>query len=249
MQNILIMVINMNRSHERWASMSDQAAAMGLTITRVEALDGNEITEPEIYRLCDIDGCIAAHGRHLTRGEIGCYSSHVRAAQAFLDSGHGAAVVLEDDAELLRGFPATIQNLCEANLRGFDMIRLQARRCGIALPVLGAEGLRVPLTRISGATAYVINRRAAQAYVSKLLPAVVPFDHAFDRAFHLGIKVAAVYPFAVRCQRTDSTIGTTVNATRVRGLKKLQALAWRAETETARVVSSLVNINALGARP
>ena len=48
--------------------------------------------------------------------------------------------------------------------------------------------------------AYVINRKAAQACIDKMLPMSLPFDVALDRDWDYDFKTACIIPFPVACE-------------------------------------------------
>ncbi|MDE1949807.1 MAG: hypothetical protein KGI35_14410, partial [Burkholderiales bacterium] len=68
--------------------------------------------------------------------------------------------------------------------------------------------LAVMLTRCTGASAYVVNRRAAAAFAEGLLPMSLPYDHICDQGWRFDLKVRIVTPTpCVHDDRTESTIG------------------------------------------
>jgi len=97
MQSLGVYVINLDDSVDRLQSIAGQLARLDIAFTRVPAVDGRKMTPAA---RSDYDAARASRymGRSLVGGEIGCYLSHLRTAQAFLASGHSHALVLEDDA-------------------------------------------------------------------------------------------------------------------------------------------------------
>jgi hypothetical protein len=57
--------------------------------------------------------------------------------------------------------------------------------------------LCVNFARLKGAGAYVLDRRAARAFATGLLPMWLPFDHAIDREWAFGLRAAYVQPFPI----------------------------------------------------
>jgi glycosyl transferase family 25 len=97
------------------------------------------------------------------------------------------------------------------------------------------------LSKCTAASAYLVNRRAAGAYLRPqggLLPMTLPFDHEFDRAWRYGLKLRLVTP--VPCQHDDvvpSTIGTPASAPdrKFRGIRRWPTHAWRLGNELRRL--------------
>jgi glycosyl transferase family 25 len=147
-------------------------------------------------------------------GELGCYLSHVAAMRLFLATDAVSALILEDDVLLHDSLPAVLQGLL-ANPGRWDMVKLSAVHSGTPQRVLKlspGHDLAVMLSRCTGSSAYLVNRRAAQAYLREpggLLPMQLPYDHVFDQGWRFGLKVRLVTP--TPCGH-DSDIASTIVA-------------------------------------
>jgi glycosyl transferase family 25 len=130
--------------------------------------------------------------------------------QAFLDSEHGFALILEDDVKPTAALPEVLQRLMTAHAR-WDMVKLSAIHSGTPLGVLPlgpSHRLGVMFSRCTGSSAYVVNRSSAQRYVEQLLPMQLPYDHAYDRGWVYGLKVRRVFPeVCVHDDQVESMIG------------------------------------------
>jgi glycosyl transferase family 25 len=62
------------------------------------------------------------------------------------------------------------------------------------LEVAPGHQLAVMLSRCTGSSAYLMNRRAATAYAQGLLPMSLPYDHVFDQGWRFGLKFRLVTP-------------------------------------------------------
>ena len=102
----------------------------------------------------------------------------------------------------------------EAALRhrsSWNILRLTGLSAGHAVPVRplgGGSALCVNFGRLKGAGAYVVDRAAATAFVAHLLPMWLPWDHAFDREWFLGLRAASVQPFPI--SQTDSGFKSSI---------------------------------------
>ncbi|MFC5386046.1 glycosyltransferase family 25 protein [Aquamicrobium segne] len=98
--SIAVYVINLEDSKERLDLIRSQLDSLGIAFARVPAFDGRklDLSKVEDY---DADRSMRYMGRELVGGEIGCYRSHLSAAEHFLASDACYALVLEDDAHLL----------------------------------------------------------------------------------------------------------------------------------------------------
>ncbi len=212
-------VINLDRAPERLARVSAQLQQLQLPFTRLAAVDARALT-PEQRAALDEPAYRRKHGMSPVLGELGCYLSHVAVMRAFLASDAAFALVLEDDVLLKPSLPAVLQGLMLQADR-WDVVKLSAVHRGTPMPYLEvAPGhhLAVMLSRCTGSSAYLMNRRAAEAYLREpggLLPMQLPYDHVFDQGWRFGLKFRLVTPTPCGHDETiASTIGTSAGTTR-----------------------------------
>ena len=240
----LWLLINLDRAADRRANMAAHLGHRGIAYRRVCAVDGRAL--PRDVAGIDRDLFLRCHGRTLMPGDVGCFLSHLSAMRCLLDTRARHAVVLEDDVELSSDMVGVVGTLCGPGAPDdWDVVKLERHRDGLVLPLrplFGPYRLGAMATRMSGAAAYLINRRAAQTYLSHLLPMEVPFDHAYDRGWALNLRVRIVSPCPAwafgSVNGTPSKIAHEPE--KLTGLKKLPALNWRTKTEATRVASALM---------
>ena len=209
-------------------------------------IDGRALPEPlpgidrDLFRTC--------HGRELRGTDAGCYFSHLRALSMFLASGHRYGVILEDDILLSREAVRLVEMLTADGARDdWDMVKLTGNGTTRRLNMRRLAGefrLSVLWTRLPGAAGYLVNRRAAEAYVERLLPMAVLYDHAFDRGWALGLRVRAITPFPAIGVGTPSSGVSTIGGPdrpqfKVKDWRKVLTLWWRTKTEVMRVVAAV----------
>jgi glycosyl transferase family 25 len=200
MHKMLVMVINLDRSKDRLERMTTELGRLRLDWERIPAVDGVKVPETERRQVLNEPLFHRNHGSTVLPGELGCYLSHVQAIRRFLSSDAQFAVILEDDASLDNGLPAVLSALQKCPER-WDMVKLSAVHAGTPVgvhPLTDCHGLAVMLTRCTGSSAYVINRRAANAYDHGLLPMSLPYDHTFDQGWRFGIQVRRITPALVQ---------------------------------------------------
>jgi glycosyl transferase, family 25 len=174
-----------------------------------EFFDAHETLHPDLYY--DEDKAIIAKGRPLTRGEIGCYSSHYALWKKLADDDADQYIILEDDViidwQYLTKFMA--ENHQKA---GRDYIRLYYKR-----PVRSRLLQKNFLSRASclieltgycfGTQAYLLTRNGARRFAEQFRQVARPVDDAMDRSWIHGIPNLAVFPFPVIEQSGQSDIG------------------------------------------
>ena len=195
MSRLHVWVINLDRSPERLAAIAADLDRLGLPWTRHPAVDARQL-RPDQRAQLDAKVFRRQHGMEPALGEVGCYLSHVEVMQAFLQTDMDFAVILEDDARLGDRLPGVLQALQGCADR-WDTVKLSAVHSGTPQACLRLDAqteLSIMLTRCTGSSAYVINRRAAETYLRGLLPIRLPYDHVFDQGWTFGLHVRLAHP-------------------------------------------------------
>lgn len=240
-------VINLDRAPDRLARITAQLQRLGMPFHRMAAVDARLLTA-EQRALLDEPAYRRKHGMLPVWGELGCYLSHVQVMRNFVASDAEFALVLEDDALLHNSLPAVMRGLALHRPR-WDMCKLSAVHSGTPqafVEVAPGHQLAVMLSRCTAASAYALNRKAAQQYLlgsASLLPMSLPIDHVIDQGWRFGIKVRLVTP--TPCSHDDkvaSTIGATSSSNQIRKFpwhQRLTTYAYRLRNEAARVAYGL----------
>jgi glycosyl transferase family 25 len=188
-------VINLDSATDRWAFTEAAFAGSQLILSRVPAVDAKTLTlshaqySERLYRWF--------HGRTPNVRELACYLSHLKAMEAFLATDEEHALIGEDDMALRPDFDAVIAAAMRY-AHSWNILRVTGLSRGHParlVRLLGDYSLCVSLGRLKGAGAYVIDRTAATAFLARLLPMRLPYDHAFDREWVVGLRAAYIIPF------------------------------------------------------
>jgi glycosyl transferase family 25 len=121
----------------------------------------------------------------------------------------------------------------------WDVVKLSAVHSGTPVPYLEVapgQQLAVMLSRCTGSSAYLLNRRAAEAYARELLPMSLPYDHVFDQGWRFGLRFRLLTPTPCRHDdQTASTIGTAGPSRKFHWTRRLSAYAYRLGNEARRL--------------
>lgn len=232
-----VLVINLDRSPDRWTRISADLAAQSLAASRVPAVDGKG-KDPHGFPEFDAEGYALCHGRVPMATEVGCYLSHVRALRQFLAGNAQHCVILEDDAALAPDFADCMRALVNT-AADWDMLLLYGAHGGGPVPLKEIETGHViaALTfRQCGSSGYIINRACAAILADRLIPMRVPLDHAFTLPWIHGLRMRAClpYPIPTTMAAAGSTIGWDERQ-RPSLWKRLCVLWYRTRTEVGRV--------------
>jgi len=205
------LVINLDRSRDRWKSIENQAKAAGIQLERVPAVDGNAIPDTEWVNF-DRRKFYLCHGRRPIGAEYGCYMSHIHALQRIVDQNIPYAVILEDDAGIPQDAVKRLQAIIDSGLR-FDVVKLYNHRTkGFVTKAKTSEGdelgrcIHGPLGSSMG---YLVTRDGAQRLLDTLLPMFLPYDVALERGWKGGVRIYLTREPVIRpAQIAVSTIGS-----------------------------------------
>lgn len=185
-----VFLINLAGSDDRLASAQAQLERAEVAFQRIEAVDGRNLAATD-FETYDDTAARAFFGRAMASGEVGCYLSHVKAAQAVLDSGAPYGLVLEDD---FKASPQTwpvlddvISQLNTGVLPGWELVNLCRAPRVVTQPIarLTTHGGAHHLIRAYYfpvlATAILWSRAGAQRFLSEYPQPVGPVDHVYRR--------------------------------------------------------------------
>jgi glycosyl transferase family 25 len=213
-------ILNLEAAQDRWTALSGAFEKINFPVVRVPAVEGAklELPIPEYaearYRWF--------HGRPTNIREVGCYLSHLAACRAFLATPDTHGLICEDDLILGPDFPQVLEAALRWR-RSWNVLRLTGLSRGHGVPVqllIDGYAICVNFGRLKGAGAYVVDRRAAEAFVGQLLPMWLPWDHACDREWFQGLRAACVLPFPI--SQTDSGFKSSIQ-----GSSRRPLASWR----------------------
>jgi glycosyl transferase family 25 len=241
---ISIYVINLERSPDRLEKISEQLQQLNLPFERVTAIDG-KLATPEQSQCLDLSLYKKRHGKLPTPGELGCYLSHYKAICMAANSDQRFSLILEDDAILSAGLSRSL-NALAAVATHWDLVKLSGVHSGTPIRVRTlstGENLSVLLTKCTGASAYLINKKASMVLRDGLLPMGLPIDHEIDKAWHYQLQVRGLLPFPIT-HNTEavSTIGDIPKSLKLPSHQRIPTHLYRLKTEVQRLACGLEQV-------
>jgi len=222
--------INLARRPDRRAAMEEQAQALGLQLTRLDALDARAADAAELARRFETNGPLG----EIPKGDQCCSLSHRIAWARLVESGAPYAVVLEDDVRLSERASLVLKN-ADWILPGTDLIKLEhygpASQSVLLSDLTDAgQGFRLGRmrSRHTGAAAYILSRRAAELLLE--IPRFdLPVDHLLfnpnNSKIFAKLRPWQLLPTVARQQQQD---GSDIEGWRV-GLRKFDLTYVRRE--------------------
>ena len=188
-------VINLDRSVDRMEQFKKDFEAFPIPFIRVPAIEGKDLVMP--IKEYNATKFFFSNGQEATPGEIGCYLSHLKVFKMFLESDKELALICEDDATPTHNAYEILEQAI-AYSETWDLLRLHKIYFHSetffpyrALPQ--GHNLCTSISGVNSSTAYVVNRRAAEILVKKLIPMTRAYDNALFQG-RVGIREATVVP-------------------------------------------------------
>jgi glycosyl transferase family 25 len=207
-----IFVVNLDKSTQRLAEMTQCLEQLALPFTRVSAVYGASLKHDELNRHYNSALNKRVYRRPLSSAEIGCYLSHRNIWQTIVDDNLTMALILEDDAELGAQLPAalaTVENLT----RPWDVIKLYepqikkplARSIPLNQDFSLCQYKKIPSTN----TGYLVSLGGASKLLSAREMFGRPVDDDIQYYWEYSGEVYGVkpYPIFIADSSLESTIG------------------------------------------
>jgi GR25 family glycosyltransferase involved in LPS biosynthesis len=185
MDDIPIVGISLDRRPDRWASLSNYAAAAGIQIQRISAIDAKNFEahkHPAVSLLTAhniLNGTRRSHYEIDRAGAVGCSLSHFKAWEYLTNSTAQAIVIFEDDSPIPVDFKMRLASLLnELPAQGaWDMVTFYRTPFGGGLTGCKPDvGNWQSCTSLMGAHAYMLSRRGAARLLSHAYPIEMHVD-------------------------------------------------------------------------
>ena len=207
-ESTLFLYINLDRDTDRKVSFECAARTHSVEITRISGVDGSKYLEHPNTNRSKFKEHLS-YGRSLSVGEIGCYKSHVKALNFFLDTKHDYAVVMEDDFAINKNFTHIVSCFLDLASRsknvGICNIYHPAQQYFFPLKAPTARYENVFIGRAfnfpTHAAALLWTRTGAKDFLSKYDEPLMPFDQAtrmwateLGNGLSLSLKIFSKHP-------------------------------------------------------
>lgn len=204
-------LINLDRSKERLKYVLPKVEKLPFPFQRVAAIDGQTLSDQEVREKVDFPTYLNLLGHLPKRGTIGCYLSHIKAWQTFINSNSEFALILEDDIDFDPDSLSHAVNQLILNKEYWDINNFETRHRGTPLVIkkIGNSDLVLYLTEVTHAGAYLISRKAAYKLLEKSLPIKTALDCYYIRAWEFDLKFTGIEPRLVFQKFGSSEINST----------------------------------------
>jgi len=196
-----IWVLNLRRSPERRALITEHLDSLGLDHELIAAVDGRALSPSDLAASYDASRAIAQIGRELTRAEVGCCLSHLGLYRRQVEQGLDEVVILEDDAvvapeflEIMRRRDALPPDWeLVSFFRGDTLVSYWGRRA------LDGRHRCVKFASIAwGAVGYLLRQSGARKLLTHGLPVHMEADRLIGGGVPTGVRLYGLDPPCIR---------------------------------------------------
>lgn len=209
-----IYIINLANATVRYQRIVKQLEHLGLAYERIEAVNGQQLSEEDIKKYCDINA-VQSNPTWLTRGAIGCALSHWNVYQKMVIEDIDVALILEDDMTFMPNFPQILQE-AEKQIKENEVMLLYFQSFKEIIfsnhhkaTLYQNHEIVYPsnLDNIGAAGAYIISKNIAKQLAERLLPIRAAADtwHYFHKIGGFE-QLRCVIPFGAVSSFAESTI-------------------------------------------
>lgn len=219
--------------------MTSQLAAFGMRYHRVPAIDGERD---------DLDAAMRSlgvrlgrpKGRPLVRSEIACYLSHLTAIRLAIAQDCRAALILEDDAEILADIGSVLDDFTQFENKPY-ILRLEPwHKTHWQVPIVDFAGIDAIYTPDSVwfCTAYCITRDAMKRAMARLTEISLPIDKDLFSYRRAGLTVLmSSSPLAMQSKRRfGSLIQSERKAVKAAGQSRLKSVKQKLRRRHERLI-------------
>lgn len=208
--NIVVYIINLDGSEQRLQSLSTHLNQSKIEFIRVSAFDGRSLDVNEFISY-NQKKSMQYMGRALNGGEIGCFMSHLKCAEYFLNSQADYAIVLEDDALPKEGWYHIVERLLnwlEDEYKSWYLINIGANKHKIYTHLLNLDQYQLHQAHYFPmlTTALIWSRDGAQQFMTHKENIYCPVDNFFRDWLTDNDKGLSVWPALVSTTGAESDI-------------------------------------------
>jgi len=193
-----VFCVNLDRREDRWAAF--QSRDWPWPVERFSAVDGH---------LCPPPRWFTTGG-----GAWGCLQSHLRLYERILQSDWNRVLILEDDAEPLKGWASKIPLVWEDLPPSWEMLYLGGQHLQRdSKPPARITNNLVRVFNCQRTHAYMVNRKGALNIYKRLTSQLPHWERAHHIDWYLGkwhpeMQAYASYPFVIGQSLSPSDIAT-----------------------------------------
>ena len=215
-----IFVINLKKSVDRKKHMEKVLSELPIKVEFVEAIDGKELSDEEIFQVYD-EACKKNLSVSLTKGEIGCFLSHIKVWKKIKKQKLKEVFIMEDDI-VIKDKKAFLEILKNRNCfpKNWEIV-LFAHGCSrytgqgnetsflfYSFKIYKQYKLKRFLGPAAGTLGYLLNQKAVEKLLKKTSP---KFKGTIDHFYTGNDRIINLYGIEPVIIEESNLIDTTMS--------------------------------------
>ncbi|WP_435337012.1 glycosyltransferase family 25 protein [Acinetobacter sp. LH3_13] len=231
-----VYLINLDSSVDRLKQADAELKKHHMDYIRISAVDGRQL-DVQNFDLYNAARSNAYTGRDLIGSEIGCYLSHKKALETFVNSDADYGLILEDDLKLNEDFNLILKkslSIIQKQNINWAVINVAANKKKLAREFATVQqyGLFKAYYFPILALGLLWTKRGAQQFLSEMKEIYTPIDveiqaWACETGLGLSIYPAIVQPSGVDSDIDANTLAQKKNSLRIDRFAPRQKRMWR----------------------
>jgi glycosyl transferase, family 25 len=205
-------VINLRDNTGRLSRVSSILNGQNIPFSRIEAVNGWELTPAEIGKVYDESRNARDGFQPLIPAEIGCYLSHIDAWRRIAEGDAPGGFIFEDDFAATANLAPVLKALSTDTAGDWDMVKLftldSSVRLGAERTLLSETRIGIPYRVPTCLMAYGLTKHAAARLVARAIPFFRPVDEDQKFVWETGLRVALILPPPVFLGDQETSTGT-----------------------------------------
>ena len=201
-----VFVISLERAAERRQAIVTLLNRLGVEFELFSAVDGDQLTEGDLSLYSERDA-IKLEGRPLSKGEIGCYLSHIGVWKEIVSRKLPDALVLEDDAEI--GYAAlevlAVRHLLPSDWEFVNFLS-DARQSPAGDAIWDIYRAGEFRRRPNRTSSYLISQSGVTRLLAYAFPIKHPIDGLTGRTEMTGLRMYGIFPPIASLSQAPTTI-------------------------------------------
>ncbi len=210
-----IFIINLDRSKNRWEAINNCLKNLELPYERFSAIDGKIADNALLDKYYSPTLNRKKYYAPLTRNEIACYISHLKACEQIVKQNLDYGIIMEDDLVISKDFvlvPQAINAISKKWSYLKLMTQFKPKKIISREPIDFDSPIKFELVEWNkppmGAQAYAITKQTAQKYIEKRAVFFRPSDVDLQFTWEIDLNIMGIIPSQLSPSLAESVIGT-----------------------------------------
>ena len=203
-----IFVINLDSSKQRWCKIKNQLDDFKLEYERIPAVDGRLLSN---YNKMYNSFKNKTHFHiNLSKGEIGCYLSHINCWKKIIDENLDYAIIIEDDVKILQDLNKIKKLITDTLFLEWDYIKIGEtpvkRNSKVVKNIKDFSIVKYSKKVPTGTFGQIVSYKGSKKLLEYSNPFYRPVDVDIQHTWENNLNVFGIKPYFIDAIKNQSDI-------------------------------------------